>query len=82
MVGMTEQTERITSVELGDTFTDDAGKTWEITASCAGGDDYAGHWYCTTHNEHFTNNMTKDGHCSDGRHTLAWFCHEHGTEVP
>lgn len=41
-----------------------------------------GQWVCTTHGKAFDNQLNKDMHISDGKHTLAWHCFEHGPEVP
>lgn len=42
-----------------------------------------GGWFCAVHGVGFPNNMTMEGHAeSPGMHTFAWFCHEHGLEVP
>lgn len=48
----------------------------------AGCDTPGGYWLCVTHDATFTNNIQKDSHISNGEHTLAWICHEHGVEVP
>ncbi len=45
-------------------------------------DTNQGHWFCVTHREDFANQLQKDIHIHDGRHTLAWICYEHGVEVP
>lgn len=41
-----------------------------------------GHHYCITHDEHFPNNLTANGHAEDrGRHVMGWVCHAHGIEA-
>jgi hypothetical protein len=45
-------------------------------------DENQGHWFCATHREDFANQLQKDIHIHDGKHTLAWVCHTHGVEVP
>ena len=41
-----------------------------------------GHWYCVTHREHLEHNFAKDNHIMEGKHQMAWVCHEHGLEQP
>ena len=46
-------------------------------------DKTSGHWYCTTHQKAFANNIQKDIHADQaGTHKLAWFCSFHGVEEP
>lgn len=51
----------------------------EVKPSCGKNN---GHWYCVTHQEGFQNNFMKDTHIRNGKHRLAWICHEHGAEEP
>lgn len=55
------------------------GETMIVSSKC---DESFGVWFCTTHSEAFPNNMSKDSHCRDGEHVLAWGCATHGPEVP
>lgn len=51
-----------------------------VKASCGGA---VGHWFCTTHQESFRNNLEANGHTEiAGEHVMAWMCGEHGPEVP
>ncbi len=54
----------------------------EVTVKASCGDKHNGHWYCATHREHFENQFMKDSHIRQGKHRLAWICHEHGAEKP
>jgi len=48
--------------------------------SCGG---RRGGWLCTTHDEHFENQLQKDFHIQRGSHVLAWICVECGNiETP
>lgn len=54
-----------------------------ILPSCLNAGEWSGRWWCLTHQEQFVNNISKDGHIDDDReHVLAWFCFDHGLEVP
>lgn len=41
-----------------------------------------GHWICITHDVGFRNNLETTAHTHDGEHLMAWWCSEHGPEVP
>lgn len=58
------------------------GGSAEAVVQAACRDKTNGHWYCATHREHFANQFMKDVHISQGKHRLAWICHEHGVEQP
>lgn len=53
--------------------------SYTIQPKCEGN---RGKWLCVNHDEIFDNNMQKDGHTREGTHVLAWWCAEHGPEVP
>lgn len=67
-----------------------SGRYQEEDVKPACEDKNSGHWYCVTHEEHFTNQFMKDTHLSENRsgkknanvHVMAWICHLHGAEVP
>lgn len=78
----------------GKLFKVDAGETVKLTfgpnepaveytvlEACSG---RSGTWRCITHDKAFRHNWEKDGHISETTvdHVLAWFCHDHGIEVP
>jgi hypothetical protein len=43
----------------------------------------AGHHYCATHGEGFTNNLSVNSHAEEpGEHVLVWACFVHGPESP
>jgi hypothetical protein len=51
----------------------------EIGPTCS---EKVGNWFCITHQEHFPNQLQKDGHIMTGTHVLAWNCYLHGPEQP
>ena len=71
-------TEHTVAAKRGDKFTLNGVQR---VVGARGADD-SGCWVCTTHGISFPNNLSKDGHVSEGKHTLAWNCYTHGPEVP
>ncbi len=70
----------LTKVLLGATVKMD-GKEQIVKPPCEQKNN--GSWYCVTHDYHATNRWDKDSHISTtGKHVMAWFCNEHGLEVP
>lgn len=67
--------ERVRAIELGDLV--DGSVSGPACENKKGG-----LWHCTTHNETFQNQFSKDSHIGRGKHVLAWLCFEHGPEVP
>ena len=53
----------------------------EVKPSCDPG--AAGHHYCATHGEGFSNNLSVNSHAEEpGEHVLVWACFMHGPEAP
>lgn len=53
-----------------------------VKAACA--DKNNGQWYCSTHEQAFDNQFSKDMHIGDHnkKHVMVWVCRAHGVEVP
>lgn len=73
---------KIMKVQMGQTIQFFDGRTMRIEVvgeSCFGRN---GQWICASCKMSFANQLQKDSHITDGNHTLAWLCPEHGVEVP
>lgn len=70
---------KTTDVEAGEIVTSRGGVETTVKPSCGDG---AGHWWCVKHDEFFANNLSARTHDGRGTHRMAWWCFEHGPEVP
>lgn len=71
-------------VELGHSWRSKLhGRDLTARADCKDSNN-PGRWYCVTHDEAFVHNMAMHSHTGQQAKpcVIAWWCFEHGAEVP
>ena len=74
------KTERITPAQAGEKIK--VGYAEHTILPDCGEKQWAGNWYCITHQTFFENQFAKDVHIDKGTHKLVWHCSGHGFEQP